>query len=290
MDHSVYQFISMTYNHASIIEEHLDSIKYQVMNYGAGKRILLSIIDDCSSDNNESVIRDWLYINGTLFENVDVIINEKNLGIKHNYLKIIKFIKSARYKLLAGDDLYLDDNNIFDFMDFCVDKNLVFSKYIIQGESEKSDYYYSRMEILRYFQFLNRLLIRYSNLFVAPSSYTSLGYLEDNEYYNYLINANENCEDLPSWRYIFLVKKHNFYLYPYYTVNYRPSYGKTINGMEPPPKKAYRGTLYLREFSIISIIITLVDFLTTIRKGFSIIKNSKKRKPINEKKHKDINH
>ena len=43
-------FVTLTFNHEKYIIEHLESIKYQVENYGQKFSTKIVINDDCSSD------------------------------------------------------------------------------------------------------------------------------------------------------------------------------------------------------------------------------------------------
>lgn len=252
----------MTYNHASIISEHLDSVKFQVINFGKGKRIFFTIVDDCSTDDNKMIILEWISKNRENFDWIDFINNEVNLGIKHNFLSTIKYIRSSRYKILAGDDLYNERNNIFDYMDYCKDKNLVFSKYLIFGKSKQSDRFYNRIRFLFNHKILCRRIIKSLNIFPAPSSYISLQYLKDNEYLEFLNNSIETYEDLPSWKFILLKKKDWFHLYPHHTVDYRPAYGRSLtkNNILISRNKS----ITLADINLMRVILVFLDLIFTL--------------------------
>lgn len=86
------------YNHASFVEECLDSVLNQ-----SYKNIELIIVDDCSSDNSVEVIENWLKKN----PEVQFFNNTKNLGITKSFNKTIEFAKGEFLIDLATDDVLL---------------------------------------------------------------------------------------------------------------------------------------------------------------------------------------
>ena len=50
-----------------------------------------------------------------LFQCVDIVVAPNNRGIVQNFLTALKCIKTDRYKVLAGDDLYFN-NNVYEAM------------------------------------------------------------------------------------------------------------------------------------------------------------------------------
>jgi hypothetical protein len=226
---NIYQFVTITFNHQDLIIDHLESIKKQIILYGSGRFVMLTIIDDCSVDKNVEVIECWLSLNVSFFETIEFEKNTLNLGIKNNYLKAMSYVKSLRYKLLAGDDIYYEKQSIFDFMDFAFDKNLVFSRYLLNGK-EPSKIHFKRLIYLKDHAFWNRFFIKRVNLFPAPASYVNTTYFrDDRDYLLYMLNAPEDYEDLPTWRFIFLIRRESFHLYPMAIVDYRPSSSRFDN-------------------------------------------------------------
>jgi glutaredoxin-related protein len=218
-----YQFITMTYNQGSIICEHLDSIKHQILTYGKGKDVILTILDDASIDDNVEVIKKWINNNLSMFINVELVFNKTNLGIKHNYLKSISKIVTPKYKLLAGDDLFISNANIFEFMDLCSSAKVVFSPYKKKNESD----IYRKLNFNRlvFYKIFNSALV-YSlqnvNLFSAPGSYVHLDILNRNDYLVYMESCDENYEDWPTWRYLFIDHDFDFLLIDKAFIEYRP--------------------------------------------------------------------
>lgn len=224
MQDKLYQFVTLVYNHEDLIENHLDSILFQKMTFGLDKKVVLTLFDDFSSDKSVEVIERWLAKKSKYFHIVKVVKNYKNLGIKLNYLNSLKFIVTDRYKLLGGDDLFLNHSNIFDFMDYARDKEVVFSPMLVNGfYTFKQQVYLYKLHFYQSRQlFLSRILVKF-NPFAAPGAYISLEILKDEHYLKFLSEATEDFEDWPSWKFIFLNSKFNYGVYKTPIVNYRPS-------------------------------------------------------------------
>lgn len=106
----MFTFISITYNHEKYILEHLESIRYQIVNYGKGERFQLIIADDCSKDKTLEYIELWLEDNSALFDKVNVETDSANRGTCANYTKVWDIVEGERFKTLAGDDIYSCEN------------------------------------------------------------------------------------------------------------------------------------------------------------------------------------
>ena len=221
----LYQFIVITYNHEKLILDHLKSIKYQIDKYGHDKEIVLTVVDDCSQDNTISVVKDYIEENKKLFQHTMVIVNVENIGIKYNWLKSINSIVSDKFKILAGDDVYLEQSNIFEFMDYCYGKDLVFSPIYIFGKLTLSQILYTgKLIFLSNYPKLTRKLIKNNiNFFYAPGSFISRDILSSIDYQQYLILNARDYEDWPSWLFLFIKNStvYNVSKVPY--VDYRPS-------------------------------------------------------------------
>ncbi|OWF66223.1 hypothetical protein B6A14_03225 [Polynucleobacter hirudinilacicola] len=98
------------FNHQDYILEHLESIKYLVLAYGADIDVDLIINDDCSVDQTRILIDGWLEINMDLFRNVKTIYNPKNLGTCASVNNILMHLVADRCKLSGGDDVYSFEN------------------------------------------------------------------------------------------------------------------------------------------------------------------------------------
>lgn len=105
-----FTFLTITYNHEKFILEHLESIKYQITNFGGKNDFQLIIADDCSKDRTIELIRKWISLNGGLFKDINILESDKNLGTCKNYANGIRNIEGKLHKVLAGDDIYGKDN------------------------------------------------------------------------------------------------------------------------------------------------------------------------------------
>jgi hypothetical protein len=101
------------FNHEDHILEHLESIKYLVLTYGANVDVDLIINDDCSIDQTRNLIDHWLRGNASLFRSVKTIYNPKNIGTCASVNNMITHLNVDRCKLSGGDDVYSFEN-IFD--------------------------------------------------------------------------------------------------------------------------------------------------------------------------------
>ena len=112
MEIGSFSFCILCYNHESYILTHLNSIKYQILNYGKDIDFHLIIADDASKDNSTLKIQHWIASNRDLFVNIETIFNSTNQGTCFNTKKIFQTINSNYFKLTAGDDYY-SSSNIF---------------------------------------------------------------------------------------------------------------------------------------------------------------------------------
>lgn len=106
----MFTFITITYNHQEFILEHLESIKYQITNYGGNEKFQLIIADDCSKDRTLEYIKLWLEDNSALFEKINIEAETVNKGTCINYTRVWDLIEGEQFKALAGDDIYSFEN------------------------------------------------------------------------------------------------------------------------------------------------------------------------------------
>lgn len=109
----IFTFISLTYNHELYIVQHLESIKYQILNYGSLYSFQLIIADDHSSDKTIELVRFWCKLNKKLFMQIHIVQNDVNIGTCKNFTNTWDVVLGDYYKTLAGDDLFAK-NNIFE--------------------------------------------------------------------------------------------------------------------------------------------------------------------------------
>lgn len=106
----LFTFLTITFNHEKFIIQHLESIKYQILNYGNGRIFQLVIADDSSKDNTINLINSWNKKNNKLFEHIDILESETNQGTCKNYTNGIQHVKGECFKALAGDDIFAKEN------------------------------------------------------------------------------------------------------------------------------------------------------------------------------------
>lgn len=107
-----FTFGVLTYNQEEYVLQNLKSILYQIKKYGVGISVDLVISDDCSKDNTIAVIKNWIEKNGHYFRKIEILQSSVNMGTVQNYIRTLKFITTEKFKILAGDDLYFE-NDVF---------------------------------------------------------------------------------------------------------------------------------------------------------------------------------
>ncbi len=105
-----FAFLVVTYNHQDYILEHLESIKYLVQTHGTTWDVDLIVNDDASHDNTRTLVDRWLLENRTIFRNVKILYNSKNLGTCASVNNMLAHMVADRCKLTAGDDVYSYEN------------------------------------------------------------------------------------------------------------------------------------------------------------------------------------
>lgn len=94
----------ISYNSSEFVLETLESAKAQTY-----KNIELIISDDGSSDNTIEICKNWLSGNKERFVRTELITVEKNTGIPANCNRAVKAAKGKWIKLIAADDILLED-------------------------------------------------------------------------------------------------------------------------------------------------------------------------------------
>lgn len=121
-----FTFVAFTYNQENYIIEHLESVKNQIVKYGSQHYNTIIICDDCSSDRTIEFAKKWYILNKALVCEFRIIKQERNVGIVQNYLTALQSIKTNLFSILAGDDLYYD-NNVYSA---CEQTNFVYTPRI----------------------------------------------------------------------------------------------------------------------------------------------------------------
>lgn len=107
-----FTFVVLTFEQAAWILQHLESIRYQIETWGREYAVHLILSDDGSQDETVPLARAWLRDHVGLFAGTQLLTTEQNQGIVQNYLRALHAVRTERFKILAGDDLYYK-NNVF---------------------------------------------------------------------------------------------------------------------------------------------------------------------------------
>ena len=112
-----------TYNSEKFIISLLESVKYQVINYGMNIFTYIIIADDGSNDNTVQLVEKWLKKNEELFAKILVLKSETNHGIAYNYTELMQNIETDYFKIIDGDDV-LSSFNIYKQINMINDENM----------------------------------------------------------------------------------------------------------------------------------------------------------------------
>lgn len=211
----MYTFVIISYNQEEYIIEHLESIKYQIEQFGNGMEINLILSDDCSTDNTVKFAGMWLESNPTLFKDVQVQVNKRNLGIVKNYLQATGAVKTPYYNLLDGDDMYYK-NNVFETMNHLDQNDILFTPVIaFDGITKEFDWFVDNLLALKKKETIKSYL-RHSQPFHTSGTFTSIELMHDQGLRSFISDYNW-IEDLPSFHYMFHVKESLDY-----AIHYKP--------------------------------------------------------------------
>lgn len=110
-----FTFIVIAYNHEKYILEHLESVKYQIVNFGKDIACNIIIADDGSKDKTVELVKFWFEENSNIFNNVRIIADGLNRGTCKNLSLALSFLETEKCKLTAGDDVYSCENLFVEF-------------------------------------------------------------------------------------------------------------------------------------------------------------------------------
>ncbi|MFC2089135.1 glycosyltransferase [Bacteroidota bacterium] len=127
MENPLVSIIVVTYNSAEYVVETLESAKGQTY-----KNIELIVSDDCSTDNTVEICHNWVKENKVRFVRTEVITVDENSGVAPNCNRGIFSSKGKWMKLIAGDDILLND---------CINLNLLHVK------DSKDSFFFSTMRL-----------------------------------------------------------------------------------------------------------------------------------------------
>ncbi|MEZ9954242.1 glycosyltransferase family A protein [Vibrio splendidus] len=207
----MFTFASISYNHSEYIIQHLESIKYQIEEFGLNFDFDYVLCDDNSRDDTVEKARKWLDENRHLFKNITIFKSDINQGTVKNYLKTISMLDTNEAKILAGDDMY-SCNNIFEtykgtkiVINFSYPFSLDNSKVATFPFESK---YYDKVRV-----FLSVKNARFLKFFIGgggslsgPATYYPTQFLQDESLSNSL-SKYKFVEDRPLWRHLFLKRE-----------------------------------------------------------------------------------
>lgn len=110
-----FTFLVITYNHEKYILEHLESIKYQVENYGENLLVDIIVADDGSRDETVDICKFWFDVNSKLFNKFMILSDGQNRGTCKNLSLALKYLENENCKITAGDDVYSYENLFKEF-------------------------------------------------------------------------------------------------------------------------------------------------------------------------------
>lgn len=233
--------IVLTYNHEEYICECLESIKYQVLNFGSkNNSVEVVVTDDCSSDNTVEKVKLWESENHNLFNNFLIICNDHNIGTCKNYENALLKTKGEYIKLIGGDDLF-PQKSMFDIFELLNDYDIVTGlpfEYVINGENSSDS-----IKLLTHkFQCINKELVNKSfyklierRCFLnAPATYIRREIATNPEVTNFVRNYNFT-EDYPQWVKVSEIKTIKYIILDDYTIIYRRTNksAEIVKGADP---------------------------------------------------------
>lgn len=187
--------ILITYNQSLFIEETVQSVLSQIVNF----KYRIIVADDCSTDDTVEKIK-------RLAENSPVpfvfLQNTSNLGIMHNYQRAFSACTSEFVAIIEGDDIWTDRQRLQKHVDFLrahSECSMSFNRYIVKNfeegtfhlqprfsaEVEKQAYHYVTGHDLAY----DNLIGNFSTCVYRNSSIKSLPtQLFDMDAYDWLTN------------------------------------------------------------------------------------------------------
>ena len=104
MENKLVSIVIATFNAEKYILDLLDSVKKQTY-----ENLELIIADDCSADNTQNIISDWVTENRGRFFRVELLFAKENQGTCKNYNQAMKRSNGEYIKLVDGDDILLPE-------------------------------------------------------------------------------------------------------------------------------------------------------------------------------------
>ena len=139
---SLFSVVVTCYNQEKLIEECLESVKEQ--SYDS---LELIICDDKSSDGSVETIRKWIEKNSKRFDNVELIVNKRNLGIAGNHNAGLKKASGKFVTFIHGDDKLHSKDSIAHITAFLKEQNLKFCACRIKAFLDNGDGKYIDLQV-----------------------------------------------------------------------------------------------------------------------------------------------
>ncbi len=101
----------ITYNHENYIREAIEGVLMQKVNFSYE----IIIADDCSTDNTQKIILEYVEKHPNLFT---LIFQDRNVGAAQNWLELLNKPKLKYIAYFEGDDYWTDPNKLQKQVDF----------------------------------------------------------------------------------------------------------------------------------------------------------------------------
>lgn len=197
-----FTFGVLAYNVEKYIIECLESIKYQIQNFGSEYECRLIVAEDCSTDNTLHLIEMWVNSNNGLFRGgVDIQRNNSNQGLVKNIISLYKNIKTNHFKVIDGDDIFYK-NNIFELIgdnDVVVTQTIHFQENKIVNRS--INHYFYKVLLHPEPALLLKQSYKYRHILDTPGVFFCAKFLNDSLYE--AMGAYKMLDDIPRWKHIF---------------------------------------------------------------------------------------
>ena len=105
-----FTFLINMYNQENLIEQTLESIRYQIEHYGDNYLFRLILSDDASKDRTCETADNWLAVHKNLFVDVKRLYHTQHRGTCYNYTDGVMAVETENFQVIDGDDLLSCDN------------------------------------------------------------------------------------------------------------------------------------------------------------------------------------
>lgn len=133
MNKPLVSILTVTYNHSKYIGNAIDSFLMQKTDFD----IEIIIADDCSTDNNQEIIREYYKKHPKL---LNPILRNVNLGPRQNFIDAFSKCTGKYIALCEGDDYWTDPEKLkkqVDFLEANEEYGICFHRVKIFLENEK---------------------------------------------------------------------------------------------------------------------------------------------------------